>query len=226
MERKGKGSPSTAMLKLCRPLILAFPDGMENFVAYHASHNRFGTIMMQKEKAIAHDSRQLKFQEKKYTTHDLELGDIKRSVAADALSRNEQAKPFRVRALVMTINSNLPTKIHKAQVESLKKDNVKDENLYGITTYVSKCLTCLKMRDDYQKPSGLLIISRVGTVAYRLEIPEQLSRVHSTFHVSKLKKCMAEEPLAIPLDEIQVDDKLNLIEEPVEIMDREVMRMK
>ncbi|GJS81718.1 putative reverse transcriptase domain-containing protein, partial [Tanacetum coccineum] len=65
------------------------------------------------------------------------------------------------------------------------------------------------------------IIAKVGTVAYRLELPEKLSRVHSTFHVSKLKKCMADEPLAIPLDEIQVDDKLNFIEEPVEVMDRE-----
>ncbi|GJV26659.1 putative reverse transcriptase domain-containing protein [Tanacetum coccineum] len=70
------------------------------------------------------------------------------------------------------------------------------------------------------------IIAKVGTVAYRLELPERLSRVHSTFHVSKLKKCMAEEPLAIPLDEIQVDDKLNFIEEPVEIMDREIKRLK
>ncbi|GJV99310.1 putative reverse transcriptase domain-containing protein [Tanacetum coccineum] len=67
---------------------------------------------------------------------------------------------------------------------------------------------------------------RRGTVAYRLELLEKLSRVHSTFHVSKLKKCIADEPLAIPLDEIQVDDKLNFIEEPVEIMDREVKRLK
>nr|GFB09843.1 putative reverse transcriptase domain-containing protein [Tanacetum cinerariifolium] len=67
---------------------------------------------------------------------------------------------------------------------------------------------------------------RVGIVAYRLELPEQLSRVHSMFHVSKLKKCMANESLAIPLDEIQVDDKLNFIEEPVEIMDREVKHLK
>ncbi|GJV19196.1 hypothetical protein Tco_1368216 [Tanacetum coccineum] len=59
------------------------------------------------------------------------------------------------------------------------------------------------------------IIAKVGTVAYRLEFLEKLSRVHSTFHVSKLKKCMADEPLAIPLDEIQVDDKLNFIEEPI-----------
>ncbi|GJR31930.1 putative reverse transcriptase domain-containing protein [Tanacetum coccineum] len=70
------------------------------------------------------------------------------------------------------------------------------------------------------------IIAKVGTVANRLELPEQLSRVHSTFHVSKLKKCMVDEPLAIPLDDIQVDDKLYFIEEPVEIMDREVKRLK
>ncbi|GJW11011.1 putative reverse transcriptase domain-containing protein [Tanacetum coccineum] len=70
------------------------------------------------------------------------------------------------------------------------------------------------------------IIDKVGAVAYRLELPKQLSRVHSTFHVSNLKKCMADEPLAIPLDEIQIDDKLHFIEEPVEIMDREVKRLK
>ncbi|GJU99227.1 putative reverse transcriptase domain-containing protein [Tanacetum coccineum] len=70
------------------------------------------------------------------------------------------------------------------------------------------------------------IIAKVGTVAYRLELPEQLSRVHSTFHVSKSKKYMAGEPLAIPLDEVQVDDKLHFIEEPVKIMDCEVKRLK
>ncbi|GJT92442.1 putative reverse transcriptase domain-containing protein [Tanacetum coccineum] len=70
------------------------------------------------------------------------------------------------------------------------------------------------------------IIAKVRTVAYHLEIPERLSRVHNTFHVSKFKKCMVDEPLSIPLDEIQVDDKLHFIEEPVEIMDREVKRLK
>ncbi|GJX37080.1 putative reverse transcriptase domain-containing protein [Tanacetum coccineum] len=70
------------------------------------------------------------------------------------------------------------------------------------------------------------ILAKVGTVAYRLELPEKLSRVHSTFHVSNLKKCLSDEPLAIPLDEIHVDDKLNFIEEPVEIMDREVKWLK
>ncbi|GJV72208.1 putative reverse transcriptase domain-containing protein [Tanacetum coccineum] len=70
------------------------------------------------------------------------------------------------------------------------------------------------------------ILAKVGTVAYRLELPEKLSRAHSNFHVSNLKKCFSDEPLAIPLDEIQIDDKLNFIEESVETMDREVKRLK
>ncbi|GJS33603.1 putative reverse transcriptase domain-containing protein [Tanacetum coccineum] len=70
------------------------------------------------------------------------------------------------------------------------------------------------------------ILAKVGTLAYLLELPDKLSRVHSTFHVSNLKKCFIDEPLAIPLDEIQIDDKLNFIEEPVEIMDQEVKRIK
>ncbi|GKE36302.1 hypothetical protein Tco_1459707 [Tanacetum coccineum] len=70
------------------------------------------------------------------------------------------------------------------------------------------------------------ILAKVGTLAYRLKLPEQLSRVHSTFHVSNLKKCFVDEPLAIPLDEIHIDDKLNFIEEPVEIIDREAKRLK
>ncbi|GKB03524.1 hypothetical protein Tco_0831667 [Tanacetum coccineum] len=70
------------------------------------------------------------------------------------------------------------------------------------------------------------IPAKVGTVAYRLELSEKLSRVHSTFYVSKLKKCLADEPLVIPLNEIQVDDKLNFIEEPVEFMDCEVKLLK
>nr|GFB76797.1 putative reverse transcriptase domain-containing protein [Tanacetum cinerariifolium] len=70
------------------------------------------------------------------------------------------------------------------------------------------------------------VLAKVGTVAYRLELPEQLSRVHSTFHVSNLKKCLSDDPLAISLDEVHIDDKLRFIEEPVEIMDHEVKRLK
>ncbi|GJV09447.1 putative reverse transcriptase domain-containing protein [Tanacetum coccineum] len=158
-----------------------------------------------------------------------------------------------------------------------------------IATYVSKCLTCSKVKAGYQKPSGfydtiwvivdrltkfahflpikeidkmekltrlyikeivsgnevpiLIILDRdgqftsrfwqslqealakIGHVAYRLELPQELSSVHRTFHVSNLKKCLSDESLVIPLDEIQVDDKLYFIEEPVEIMDREIKQL-
>ncbi|GJW46341.1 putative reverse transcriptase domain-containing protein [Tanacetum coccineum] len=151
-----------------------------------------------------------------------------------------------------------------------------------IATYVSKCLTCAKVKAEHQRPSGLLVqpkipewksskgwasardrqkeisdlkrnqwnyppsrdkvmlksspwkgvggpfkvIERVGEVAYKLELPEELSRVHNTFHVSNLKKCHADEPLAVPLDGLHLDDKLHFVEEPVEIVGREVKRLK
>ncbi|GJY25755.1 putative reverse transcriptase domain-containing protein [Tanacetum coccineum] len=70
------------------------------------------------------------------------------------------------------------------------------------------------------------VLAKVGPVAYRLELPQQLSKVHSTFHVSNLKKCLSDETLVISLEEIQIDDKLHFIEEPVEIMVQEVKRLK
>ncbi|GJT60709.1 putative reverse transcriptase domain-containing protein [Tanacetum coccineum] len=180
-----------------------------------------------------------------------------------------------------------------------------------IATYVSKCLTCAKVKAEHQKPSGLLqqpeipiwnqltgpelihdttekivqiknrlltarsrqksyanrrlkplefevgdmvllkvspwkgvvhfgkhgklspryigpfkIIVRVGHVAYTLEFPEELKGIHSTFHASNLKKCLAEGDVIVPMEEIQLDDKLHMIEEPVEIVDKEVKRIK
>ncbi|GJW49373.1 putative reverse transcriptase domain-containing protein [Tanacetum coccineum] len=70
------------------------------------------------------------------------------------------------------------------------------------------------------------ILATVRMVAYHLELPEQLSRVHSTFHVSNLKKCLSDETFVIPLDKIQIDNKLHFVEEPIEIRDREVKRLE
>ncbi|GJV22199.1 putative reverse transcriptase domain-containing protein [Tanacetum coccineum] len=70
------------------------------------------------------------------------------------------------------------------------------------------------------------VLAKVGIVAYRLELPQQLSRVHSMFYVSNLKKCLSDEPLTVLLDEIHIDDKLRFVKEPMEIMDREVKRLK
>ncbi|GJT03231.1 putative reverse transcriptase domain-containing protein [Tanacetum coccineum] len=70
------------------------------------------------------------------------------------------------------------------------------------------------------------ILARVGLVAYMLELPEELKGIHSTFHVSNLKKCLAEGDIVVPMEEIQFDDKLYMIEEPVEVVDRDVKRLK
>nr|GEY35560.1 putative reverse transcriptase domain-containing protein [Tanacetum cinerariifolium] len=72
----------------------------------------------------------------------------------------------------------------------------------------------------------LKVLAKVGIVAYRLELPQQLSRVHNTFHVSNLKKCLSDEPLAIPLDELRINDKLRFVKEPVEIMNRKIKRLR
>ncbi|GJT65124.1 putative reverse transcriptase domain-containing protein [Tanacetum coccineum] len=70
------------------------------------------------------------------------------------------------------------------------------------------------------------IIEKVGPVAYRLDLPEELDVVHDTFHVSNLKKCLADPTLQVPLDEIQVDARLNFVEESVEILEREFKKLK
>ncbi|GKE20295.1 putative reverse transcriptase domain-containing protein [Tanacetum coccineum] len=70
------------------------------------------------------------------------------------------------------------------------------------------------------------VLEKVRAIAYKLELPQELSKVHNTFHVSNLKKCYADEPLAVLFDGLHIDDKLYFIEELVEIMDREVKRLK
>nr|GEU88209.1 hypothetical protein [Tanacetum cinerariifolium] len=184
----------------------------------------------------------------------------KTNVVADALSRKGRIELLRVRALVMTIGLDLPKQILEGQIEDLKPENLKNEDVGGmirkdipkkklepradgtlclngrscsdkmyqdmkklywwpnmkanIATYVSKCLTCARVKAEHQRPSGLL------------ELPQELSRVHHTFDVSNLKKCYADQPLVMPLEGIHVDDKLQFVEKPIEIMEWEIKRLK
>nr|GEZ52703.1 putative reverse transcriptase domain-containing protein [Tanacetum cinerariifolium] len=70
------------------------------------------------------------------------------------------------------------------------------------------------------------VFERIGPVAYKLELPDKLRGIHDTFHVSNLKRCFVNDDVVIPLDDVQLEDKLHFVEEPVEIMDREVKRLK
>nr|GEX02051.1 putative reverse transcriptase domain-containing protein [Tanacetum cinerariifolium] len=79
-----------------------------------------------------------------------------------------------------------------------------------------------KLSPRYVRPFE--IVKRVGPVAYRLRLPQELVGVHDTFHVSNLKKCLADINLHVPLDEVKVDDKLHFVEEPMEILDRGVKK--
>nr|GEU65817.1 putative reverse transcriptase domain-containing protein [Tanacetum cinerariifolium] len=148
--------------------------------------------LQERNKVIAYKSRQLKIHEKNYTTHDLELGAVRRwielfsnydceicyhpgkaNVVANALSMKERMKPRRDRAMSMTIHSSIKARIVEAHIEASKGANTPAEMLKGldkqferkedgrlmkkdIALYVSKCLTCSKVKAEHQKPSGLL----------------------------------------------------------------------
>nr|GEX12537.1 putative reverse transcriptase domain, ribonuclease H-like domain, aspartic peptidase domain protein [Tanacetum cinerariifolium] len=81
-----------------------------------------------------------------------------------------------------------------------------------------------KLNSRYVRP--FKVLKKVGAVAYKLELPQELSRIHNIFHVSNLKKCYSDDPLVVPLEGLELDDKLHFVEEPVEVMDREVKQLR
>ncbi|GJW62089.1 putative reverse transcriptase domain-containing protein [Tanacetum coccineum] len=151
--------PAKIEAKLCEALILALPEGNDDFVVYcDASYQGLGAVLMQRDKVITYASRQLKPNEENYTTYDLELGAVvftlkiwrhylygtkyydceiryhpgKANVIADTLIQKERIKLLRVRSLAMTIHPNIPSQILKAQTKALKEENIKAKNLRGM----------------------------------------------------------------------------------------------
>nr|GEW95484.1 retrotransposon protein, putative, Ty3-gypsy subclass [Tanacetum cinerariifolium] len=98
--------------------------------------------------------------------------------------------------------------------------NVSDHVLLKVVRFGKKG----KLAPRFVRPFE--IIEKVGIVAYRLDLPKELNGVHDTFHMSNLKNCLADPTLHVLLDEIRVNDKLNFMEEPVEIMEREFKKLK
>ncbi|GKD00105.1 putative reverse transcriptase domain-containing protein [Tanacetum coccineum] len=94
---------------------------------------------------------------------------------------------------------------------------VRDSQLTGLEIIQETTEKIMQIRQRLQA---------IGLVAYKLELPEELSNIHNTFHISNLKKCLSDESLIIPMKELQLNDKLNFVEEPVEIMDREIKQLK
>nr|GEY41820.1 putative reverse transcriptase domain-containing protein [Tanacetum cinerariifolium] len=141
----------------------------------------------------------------------------KANVVADALSRKVRIKPSRVRALMMTIGLEFPKQILNAQTEARKPENIKNEDVGGMLIENSKDPKKLRKKKMKPRADGTLclngrrelnpryvgpfkVLEKVGSVAYKLELPQELSRVHNTFHVFNLKKFYADVPLAVSLD--------------------------
>ncbi|GJU81518.1 retrotransposon protein, putative, ty3-gypsy subclass [Tanacetum coccineum] len=90
----------------------------------------------------------------------------------------------------------------------------------GVVRFGKKCKLAPRFVGPFE------ITRRNGPVAYRLRLPQELNNDHDTFHVKNLKKCLADPTLHVPLEEIQDDAKLNFMEEPVEILEHEIKKLK
>ncbi|GJX26989.1 putative reverse transcriptase domain-containing protein [Tanacetum coccineum] len=222
----GKDQESAFQLlkqKLCEAPILALLEGNDDFVVYcDASHQGLGAVLMQREKA---------------------------NVIADALSRKERIKPLRVRSLVMTIHPKLPSQILKAQTEALKKENLKAENLRGMDK-------AFELRLDGTRYFGKGWEKYLPLVEFSYNNNYHDSIKATSFEALYGRKCRSpvcwaeaardrqrsyanvrRKPLEFqvrdrvmlkvsPRKELRLDDKLDFLEEPVEIMDREVKQLK
>nr|GEV87149.1 putative reverse transcriptase domain-containing protein [Tanacetum cinerariifolium] len=175
----------------------------------------------------------------------------KANVVADALSRKERIKPLHkmyqdLKPFYWWLNMKADIAMYVSKCLTCAK--VGDSQLTGpelihdttekIVQIKNHLLAARSRQKSYAekrfKPLEftvgdmvlLKILARVGLVAYILALPEELKGIHSTFHVSNLKQCLTEDDVIVPIDEIQLDDKLHMIKEPLEVVDRDLKRLK
>ncbi|GJZ17737.1 putative reverse transcriptase domain-containing protein [Tanacetum coccineum] len=222
--------------KLCSAPILALPEVAENFIIYcDASHKGLGGVLMQNEKiyikfleGISKGSGNSYHANIKAASFEALYGHKCRSPVCWAKVRDTQLngpeiihetteKIVQIKQRIQAAHDR-----HKSYADVRRKPlefQVGDRVMLKVSPWkgVIRFGKRGKLNPRYIRP--FKVIAKVRIVAYRLELPQQLSRVHSTFHVSNLKKCLSDEPLPILLDEIHIDDKLHFVEEPVEIID-------
>ncbi|GJU22824.1 putative reverse transcriptase domain-containing protein [Tanacetum coccineum] len=204
--------------KLYRALILVLPEISEDFIVYcNALIKGLSIVLMQREKVISYASRQLKIHEKNYMTHDLEL-----SVVVFAL------KIWRHYLYGTKCMKALGTRLDMSMTYHPQTDRQSERTIQTLEDMLRACVI------DFGKGwvNHLPLVKFSYNNSYHASIKaapfEALygQKVHNMFHVSNLKKCYADEPLAVPLDGLHIDDKLHFVKEPVKVMDREVKRLK
>nr|GEX63229.1 hypothetical protein [Tanacetum cinerariifolium] len=206
--------------KLCNVPVLALPDGPNDFVVYYdASKQELNMRQKWWIELLSDYECEIKYH------------PDKANMVADALSRKERHKPRQVCAMSITIHSGLKTKILEAHGEASKDLKAPAEWLRGLETHLNDEMTVEltssikgKLAPRYVGP--FKIVECVGLVAYRLKLTQELSCIHDTFQVSNLNKCLAEQDVQVPLEEIEIDENLRFVKNPIEIVERDVKRLK
>nr|GEY80176.1 putative reverse transcriptase domain-containing protein [Tanacetum cinerariifolium] len=198
-------------------------------------------IVMIKQKMQAAQDRQKNYDDRKRKPMEFEIGDrVMLKFVEEPVEIIEQEikrlKRSRIPLVKVRWNSRQGLEFTWERKDSFKK---KYPHLFTNRTSSSTIRVMLKvslwkrvvrfgkqgkLNPRYVRP--FKVLAKVGKVAYKLELPQELSRVHHTFHVSNLKKCYSDEPLVMPSEGVHIDDTLQFVEKPVKIMEREIKRLK
>nr|GEX47054.1 hypothetical protein [Tanacetum cinerariifolium] len=214
----------TLRKKLCEAPILALPEGTKDMVVYSdASYIGLGCVLMQWCKVIAYASRQLKKHEENYPTHDLEFSTVffalkiwRHYLYDDSRGiKNRQERiyiPFRSH-----VKELLLEEAHKSRRRPIEF-NVGDFVMLKVSSWKGVLRFKNKGKLSPRFIGPFKILKRVGEVTYVLELPKEMRRIHNTFHVSYLRKCLADGSSVITLDDVKIDMELTTREEPVAIL--------